>query len=105
MFESFRPPTAAERFRGIGALPLAAFCAGQLFFTIAPLFGRIPRWGIRIVEALLLAGAVAGIGGTLWIVVRQREDLDVRALAWALAAIIASVLCASGFLALAFPGL
>lgn len=105
MFESFRPPTAAERFRTLCAFPVAAFCAGQLFFTIAPLFGRTPRWGLWVVAAVLLGGALAGIGGVLAIVVKYAPELDGRALMWALVVIVASVFCASGFLALAFPGI
>ncbi len=103
MFESVRPPDAAERLRAAAVPPLAAFGLALVYFTIYPSLTRVPPALFWTVDAIVLAGAV---GGVLTIArVARRETIRGRAIAWLAAAVLITLVCARLFVALTFPWL
>jgi len=103
MFESVRPPDAAERLRNAAAAPFAALLLALLYFTLFPTLTRVPPvlfWGV---DAIVFIGAVIGV---IAIVRAARgEKIRGRAVAWLVAAIAITLLCARLCLALTFPWL
>lgn len=84
-------------------VPLAAFIAEQLYFTIAQLLSPVPALLFYGVDTVLLFGAAFGVLGTVR--VTRKERLDGRAWFWLVAAVALSLLCALMFARLTFPWL
>lgn len=84
-------------------VPLAAFIAEQLYFTIAQLMSRVPALLFYGVDAVLLFGAMFGAIGTVRVV--RKNQIDGRAWFWLVAAVALSLVCFVMFARLTFPWL
>jgi hypothetical protein len=82
---------------------MGAYLFAQLCFALFPLFAHIPAAVFRILEAILLAGAVAGAIAIVRVV--RSSPIRGRSVAWLIVAAIAELLCARLFVVLAFPWL
>lgn len=105
MFEAIERRDAAADARRIALAPLAAFLFELAYLTLAPLLGRVPPAIFWFVVIVMLAGTVLGIAGVARFLVRRRGEVAGRVLAWLVAAIVVTVICARAFLALVFPWL
>ena len=75
MFSSFQDPDLASRARALAALPGGAFLVDQLYLTLYPLLTTVPRWLFEAVRLDLLAGALGGVGGVLYLSMSARRKL------------------------------
>jgi hypothetical protein len=103
MFESIQSEGPPERLRNAAFPPMAAFLVAQLYFAIYPLFERVPAALFWAVDAILLAGAVAGAIAIVRIV--RSATIRGNAIGWLVVAILVELLCVWLFLALTFPWL
>ena len=92
--DTFRESTLSERLRGLAVLPGAAFLLCQVYFSLIGLLTAVPRWLFESVRILLLAGAAAGLVGTVVLVWRHRAGWSWGAAAWLGVVVAASLLCA-----------
>jgi hypothetical protein len=103
MFESVRPPDAAERLRAAAAFPFAALLLALLYFTLYPTLTRVPPALFWSVDAIVFLGAVAGVVAVVRIA--RHERIGGRALAWLAIAGIVTLVCVWLVLAFTFPWL
>jgi len=75
VFSSFQDPDLASRARTLAGVPGGAFLASQIYFTLYPLLTEVPRWLFELVRLALLAGALGGLAGALYLSVRYRQEL------------------------------
>ena len=86
-------------------MPLGAFLLTQLYYTLYPLLERVPPvlfWTVVFVAAAGVAGGVVRIVAVLR---QHRSELNSRAIAWLIAAIVTTLVCAWVALSLAVPWL
>ena len=103
MFESVRPPEAAERLRNAAAIPFGALLLALLYLTLYPTFTRVPAALFWSVDAILFLGAIAGLIAIIRIA--AREKIRGRAIGWLVAAALITLVCGRLFLGLTFPWL
>ena len=100
--ETFQPPDAAARLRGVALVAMWAFIVTELYFSTAiPFFPSIPAAVDYVFDALALFGALFGAIGSIRIVIR--EKLDGRAIATLIAALALAALNAWIFVGMTFP--
>ena len=105
MFEAIEQRDPAAEVRRIALAPLAAFLLELVYLTLVPLLRRVPPALFWTLTLVLLAGTIAGVAGIARFVVRRRRELAGRVLAWLIAAIAITLVCARAFLALVSPWL
>lgn len=101
MFESIRAPDASARLRNGAVPPLAAFLFAQLYFTIYPMFERVPAPLFWSVVVIAFAGAIAGIVQILRTL--RAERVRGIALGWLALAVVMTFFTARLAIGLAFP--
>jgi hypothetical protein len=74
LFTSFQEPDLASRARALAGLPGGTFLLSQLYFTLYPLLAGVPRWLFESVRAVLLAGALGGLAGILYLGARGLHE-------------------------------
>jgi hypothetical protein len=87
VFDAIRPDDLATRLRNAAILPLAAFLVAQIYFTAAPLLPRVPAALFWSVTFVLLGGVLAGAVAIL------RALRSAPLLGWAIAWLVAAVVC------------
>ncbi|MEO8035042.1 MAG: hypothetical protein ABI837_11475 [Acidobacteriota bacterium] len=104
MFEYFQESVAAQA-RRVGAPPLAALILTQGYFAILPIIRPSPWLLVWLVEFIAFAGAIAGLIGTVALLVRSWRQLDVRAGIWLALSLLLSLFVGQTFLSMTFPWL
>lgn len=105
MFETISAPDAPAKFRSAAAVPLAAFLIAQGYYTVYPLFARVPAALFWLIALIVSAGATGGVIGIIRVLRRHHHELDARAFAWLIAAIATTLACAWLAISLTLPWL
>jgi len=101
VFESAQLDGAAQRLRSAALAPTIAVLVWLLHRALDPVLYGGPAALAWVVAAILCAGAVAGAIGIGRVALTER--IRGRAIGWLVIALLAELLCAHIFVAVAFP--
>jgi hypothetical protein len=103
LFEEITTRSPAAKFRAAATVPIGAFLIAQAYYTLYPLLGHVPAAMFYAIAAILCAGTFGGAIGIVRVLRRHEDELNTSAIAWLLATLLATLLCAWLSLSLIVP--